>query len=341
MKIWLRINALEPISSWVIVWQELVKALKEVGHTVHSDLNTIPPSPEEYIEFWWGDPIFWEWSPETVLYRVGYALSEARSLYKKSFAIKGVQKCNLLLCPSFHASIAFLEAPIDIPIEIVPFGVDTKHYHYVDRSNLTPFKFLHLGAAQFRKGSWLVPEAFIKTFTRKEPVHLTISSFHDTEMARSLEKEYGGHPNITFNIKMEPDSFPIYQQHHVLVSPHLSEGWGMCITEAMSTGMACLVARCYTPREFFRPDFGWWIEMSEDYAPVSNCLPGTGGLWRIPDIESLAAGMRYAADHPEEVISKGKAASAYIGSNYTWELTAEKITSILSQYVFGSTMHWQ
>ena len=334
MKIWLRVNSLKPRSSWVVVWEELCKALKENGHEVFDDITTAPKDVENFIELWWGDPAFWEWSDFNIS-KVGYALSEARSIqaHGRWKALSNLQKCDLLCCPSFQASIAYLEAPLDIPIEIVPFGVDIQHFKYIKRTLSLPFKFLHLGVAQFRKGSWLVPEAFIKTFTKKDQVKLTISSFLPSKEVKLLEQEYGKHPDIIFNIKEVADPFDLYKEHHVLVSPHLSEGWGMCITEAMSTGMPCLIARCSTPREYFSKDYGWWIEMSEDYAPVSDCLTGTSGFWRLPDIESLCFNMRYIFDHQDEVLLKGDNASRYITENYTWKMSAEKLVQVINKHL--------
>jgi glycosyltransferase involved in cell wall biosynthesis len=335
MKIWLRVPSSNPIDSWSIVYRELVHALRKNGNEIFDNTKAEPEDTESYIELWWGDPAFWTWSDCDVNYKVGYALSEARSIqtHGRWKAISNLQQCNLLCCPTFHASMAYLEAPLDIPIEIIPFGVNTLHYQFVNRDNSLPFKFLHYGVAQFRKGSWLAPEAFIKTFKRNEPVKLTISSLLLREELKVIKKEYGNHPNIDIIAKEVPDPFEVYSNHRVLISPHLSEGWGMCITEAMATGMSCLISRCSSPLEYFKSEYGWWVEMSEDYVPLSTCLEGTNGFWRLPDIDSLCEQMRYIFEHPYEVDLKGRAASEYIQQNYTWDLTAKKLVNMIDKHI--------
>lgn len=344
MKIWLRINRLDISCSWTFVYQELKEAFELEGHTVYADINKPPENPEEYIEFWWTDPREWNWSNEPVALRVGYALSETHSFLKvaKKEIIYNATCCDLLLCPTYSAAIAYMEAPIDIPIEIVPFGVNPQTICYVERDWHSPvFRFLHLGVAQFRKGSWMVPEAFIKAFGAKPGVHLTISAFRDTQEGVQLEREYSSHPNIQFYRTCHPSPMSMYSSHHVLVSPHLAEGWGLCIPEAMMSGMTCLVARCSAPREYFSNKYGWWIEMSEDYAPVSKSLEKTAGFWRVPDIHSLVELYKYTYEHREECREKGRKASVYVLNNLTWRRTVRQIVNLIKQYTSKNTIEWR
>jgi len=344
MKIWLRINRLDISCSWTFVYNHLKEAFEQEGHEVYSDITKPPTDPEEYVEFWWTDPAVWSWSPLPTLFRVGYALSEAHSLLKaqKNAIIRNVACCDLLICPTRFAATAFLEAPLDVPIEIVPFGVDPAVVYPVERVwDSTVFRYLHMGVAQFRKGSYMVPEAFIKAFGSKAGVHLTISSFRSTEEGENLEKEYKSHPCIKFYNTCHSTPMSMYEGHHVLVSPHLSEGFGLCVPEAMATGMACLVARHSAPLEFFSSKYGWWIKMSEDYVPVSKALTDTPGFWRLPDIESLVELYRYTFAHRQECKGKGEAASSYVLQNLTWRQTAAKIVDVIQRYCTVQVSTWK
>ena len=133
----------------------------------------------------------------------------------------------------------------------------------------------------------------------------------------------------------------MYSIHHVLVSPHLAEGWGLCVTEAMMSGMSCLVSRCSAPREYFDSKYGWWIEMSEDYVPVDRSLTNTPGFWRLPDIQSLVELYKYANAHREECAKKGSFASDYVLENFTWRHTARKIVDFIEQYGRINNMEWR
>lgn len=331
MNIWFRINGLE-FCSWYIVWRYLFKAFRRIGIDVYDSPFNPPKKTERYIELHWGDPQFWEWSKEKVKLKAGLALSEHRSLLNPEIAIQKLQECDVLICPCRPAAQAFYEAPLDIPVEIAPFGVDEKRLKYKKRNWNERFKFLLIGVAQFRKGTWLAVEAFHSAFNDSQDVLLTVASFRDSPMFRRLRDEYSEYSNIQFVSKAD-DERGYYHSHHVLVSPHLSEGWGLTIPEALATGMPAIVARCSAPREYFSTDFGWWIEMSEFYAPVDQCLPGVQGSWRLPDVDSISAKMRYAYEHREECESKGKVASEHVLQNLTWEQSAQKIVDILKEYL--------
>jgi len=334
MKIWLRINGLQRCS-WTIVWNHLRRAFGHIGCDI--PLNPFQPPPDDdIIEMWWCDPKHWDWSGlRRVKCKVGIALSEARSILKegRQDVIDNINECDFLICPSQHATTAFKEAPIDVPIHIIPFGVDDTQYHYIQRDWTGTLRFLHLGNAQFRKGSWLVPEAFIAAFRKTDAVHLTIACFlGNSTMYAELEREYGRHPQITFTTRVAKSPIEYYRDHHIIVSPHLSERFGLIPFEGMATGMAGMVARCSSPSEFFTDEHGWWINMSEEYAPVSRCLPKTAGYWRVPDVHSLASIMRYANGQRMEAQRKGQVASAYVLANLTWRGMTGEVLKLLAEY---------
>ena len=330
LKIWLRLHGFE-LCSWTFVWDNLRTAFEAQGDEILYE--DTPENPNEWVELWWGDPQYWQWSGLPVKAKIALALSEAHSILERGRdrVIDNINEADMLICPSEFATTAFKEAPIDTPMRIVFFGVDDKEFKYVERNWKSTIKFLHGGVTQFRKGSWLVPEAFIDTFDRSDDVSLTIASPKPTDMFVKLKMEYGSHPNIDFISDMQDSAMDLYSDHHVYVSPHLSEGFGLMIPEAMATGMPCLVARCSSPREFFDEKYGWWIEMSEGYAAVSQCLPQTNGFWRIPSVKSLAKGMKRAYDSVNESKEKGIAGSEYVLESLTWGVCVSKIKKVIEE----------
>jgi len=333
MKIWLRTKS-AGFSSWVVVWQKLAEALAKQGHEVAPYPFALPKewNAADVVEIWWGDPATWNWSMDNPLLRVGIALSEARSIQSKGkeAALANLRRCALLICPSEHASSAYREAPLDVPISVVLFGADTEEFSFVERDWAEELCFLHLGITQYRKGSWLVPESFRKAFGQDEDVRLVISCPRKkSPMFASLKREYGWDGRIRFSEDFVSSSFEAYSQSHVLVASHLAEGFGLCILEAMATGMPCLVSRCSAPLEFFKADYGWWVEMSELYAPVAWCLENTSGFWRLPDVGDLAVKMRLAYENREQCQQKGLAGAQYVRSSLTWTHTARAIIELL------------
>ncbi len=330
MKVWLRLHGFEPCS-WTFVWENLCRAFESAGDEVYT--VTEPVGAEDVVEIWWGDPQFWRWSDLDVKGRIAIALSEAHSILAQGRAdvISNLRRAHLIICPSESATVAFREAPFDVPIRVVNFGVDSEQFPYTEREWSEDLKFLHAGVTQFRKGSWMVPEAFLAAFEKTDGAKLTIASYRASPMYTRLRSEYGNHPNIEFVCDLQDSMLPIYQEHHVYVSPHLSEGFGLMPLEAMATGMPGIVARCSAPMEYFRRDFGWWIEMSENYAPVEQCLPDTAGFWRLPDLASLTRAMQSAFERRLECKRRGLVASEFIHGNLTWRHAVQGIKRAIEE----------
>ena len=293
-----------------------------------------PKDLSDHVELWWGNPAEWRWSRKARL-RVGMAVSEAESLVAKDRerAIDNLQRADLLICPSEYSTRAIRESPIDVPIVVVPFGVDIDAMPYIKRKWALPHKmrFLLAGAAQFRKGTWLGIEAFLRTFWRMSQVHLTVWSSTKTPMLAELQREYGRSKLITFDETHYKDPLEVFLLHHVLLSPHLSEGFGLIVPEAMATGMPVIMSRVSSPAEFFRKEFGWWIEMSEDYAPVDKCLEDTAGFWRLPSLDSLAVAMNDANKFRGIAKARGEKASQYVRGNLSWDQTASGIITKIEE----------
>ncbi len=327
MKIWLRLHGYEPCS-WTTVWTALVEAFKADGDEVCDVVE--PENPEEYVELWWGDPQFWTWNRVMSKARIALCLSEAHSIRSegKKNVIKNLSRADAIICPSHFATTAFMEAPIDVPIYVVNFGIKPDEFRYVDRDWDGCLNFLHAGVIQYRKGSWMVPEAFIMSLEGKD-AKLTIASPRSSPMFTQMQMEYGRHQQIEFICNRSESACSLYFNNHIYVSPHLSEGFGLMPVEAMATGMAGLIARCSSPREYFSTQYGMWIEMSENYAPVDACLPDTTGFWRLPDVGSLADAMTESYRNKEDMKRRGIAASKYVRENMTWNHTINGIKQII------------
>lgn len=330
MQFWLRTHTVTP-SSYSIVYKEIADALRNAGCDVYLGSN-LPEWIDDTIEVWWGNPAYFDWCDKN-LPKIAIVLSESRSFVsaQKLAIIQNCKKANVLICPSVSAAVAYMESPINVNVKVIPFGVNLKSFYYIDRDfYAVPFQFLHLAAVHQRKGSWLIPEAFIAAFGEDQRVALTIATggvLHGSDMYSRLVSEYGKHPQIDFIQERVESSLELYHEHHILVHPHLAEGFGLCILEAMATGMPSLVSRCSAPLEFFDSDSGWWVEMSDSYSPVSETLQSTQGLWRIPDIDSLAEKMKdsreSAAVYNNKAIHARQRACMYPWSNFAKGLITE------------------
>lgn len=329
MNLWLRCATLHQCS-WTIVYLELLKALRE--HTqVFDNFANYPLKESDCTEVWWGDPSQWKWSRKSK-YKIGYALSEAESLRseERELALKNIAKCDILICPSEYSSRAYYESPLDLPIRIVPLGYNPEQYFFTNRDWNGQLRVLLAGAAQIRKGSDLGIMGFIRAFGKSDRFHLTVWSSVKTPMREELKTEYGRIPNITFDDTNYDNPMEIYSKHHILLHPHLSEGFGIIPIEAMATGMCVLLSRVSSPMEYFSNKVGYWIEMSEDYVPIRHCLNDTNGFWRVPSVDSISERLKDISKHREDAQTKALLATPW-AKKYTWEQTARKLLQAIRE----------
>jgi hypothetical protein len=81
--------------------------------------------------------------------------------------------------------------------------------------------------------------------------------------------------------------------------------------------------------EYFSEKFGWWIEMSDQYIPLSELFPNTRGYLRMPSLESLVDSMSKAIEKRSDCERKGLEAHRYVKENLSWDRMVERLVPIL------------
>lgn len=313
-----------------MVYLELLRSLSKLM-PVYDNFIKFPKDTADCIEVWWGDPSVWEWSRESEI-KIGYALSEAESLLTKGRkeTLENISKCDMLICPSEFSTRAYKESPIDVPIRVVPLGYNPDSFPYMARSWVAPIRVLLAGSAQMRKGTQQGIDGFLRAFGTRSKFQLTVWSSVKTPLREQLKNDYASMPNIIFDDGQYDNPNEVYNKHHILLHPHLSEGFGIIPIEAMSNGLVVLLSRVSSPMEYFSKDVGYWIEMSEDYVPVRECLENTNGFWRLPDVASIAQNLKYIASHRGEAKKKTFVANDWV-KQWTWDESAKKLISLIKE----------
>lgn len=313
-----------------MVYLELLKSLSKLTQ-VYDNFAKFPKDASDCIEVWWGDPAVWEWSRDSKI-KIGYALSEAESLLTKGKkeALENISKCDMLICPSEFSTRAYRESPIDIPIRVVPLGYNPDNFPYIARSWNGPINILLAGSAQMRKGTQQGIDGFLRAFGTRSRFQLTVWSSVKTPLREQLKNDYIDMPNVTFDDNQYGNANEIYNKHHILLHPHLSEGFGLMPLEAMSNGLVVLLSRVSSPMEYFNKDVGYWIEMSEDYVPVRECLENTNGFWRVPSVDSIAEKLKHIVKYRDEAKEKTSKANDWV-KQWTWDESARKLIALLKE----------
>ena len=147
-----------------------------------------------------------------------------------------------------------------------------------------------------------------QTTNSESSVETNKQSFCQKQQKDGNFKKGGNNPKIHFITVHRPHSQMYKNYHgHCFVYPSLYESWGLCVTEAMCSGMPCIISRLPTFNDQFNELCGWWVNMDE------------GEGWGTPNINDLSSKMRYAYEHREECREKGMYAAAMARHKLTFE----------------------
>jgi glycosyltransferase involved in cell wall biosynthesis len=227
-------------------------------------------------------------------------------------------------------------------ILVVPHGVDTKIFR-PRQKNLTDGIFRFMANKGWNKGmndrggiQYLI-KAFNEEFDHNEPVELLIKinpAYNDgkwdlTNEIRKLNlRNNGGRISISKEAVTFDQLSVFYNFGNVFVSPNMSEGFGLPITEAMACGLPAITTNYGGQTDFVSENNGWLIDyrlIPVEWDPLYKDV-----MWAKPDMIHLRSLMRYAYEHPEEVKVKGIQASKDIES-LTWDNSAEMVLKILNE----------
>ena len=100
------------------------------------------------------------------------------------------------------------------------------------------------------------------------------------------------------------------------VSPHRAEGFGRTLAEAMLLGLPVIATAHSGNADFLTPDTGFPVAYRLVPVGHGDYPFGEGLLWAEPDLESLAANMRLAADQPALARRRAQAGRDFIAARH-------------------------
>jgi glycosyltransferase involved in cell wall biosynthesis len=226
--------------------------------------------------------------------------------------------------------------------QVVPVGVDPDIF----RPQVAPlpiatnkrFKFLFVGGTIHRKGIDILLNAYASSFTSADDVCLVIKdigtgSFYRGQTAGAMIdrlRSNAGAPEVVYldQSLTSAELAGLYAACDCLVHPYRGEGFGLPIAEAMACGVPGIVTGYGAALDFCNDENSYLI-----LARVPRFAER-----RIGDIETIdhpwlaepdAVVMRHLLRHvvanPEELRTKGRAASELIRSRFTWSRAVDVI----------------
>jgi len=148
----------------------------------------------------------------------------------------------------------------------------------------------------------------------------------------------GKHKNVIFDTRKLPtaDLVSLYHSAHGFVLPHLGEGWGLTLCEAMATGCPSVSVAETGCKDFFDESVGYCLKtdiIEQNLKSNYHLEKARAHVPRAQDVlnKMTELMMKYPAS-----LDKGRAASRRIRERFTWEIAGRRLRQIMDEIQQGA-----
>jgi glycosyltransferase involved in cell wall biosynthesis len=276
---------------------------------------------------------------------------------------------DLLLVPA-----QFLKAPFEamlpgVPVEVVPLGVDSETFSYVNRMEScrrpnfrprprgTPFRFLYVGAASDRKFNPQLLETIGKAFGTSGRIQ-EAATVGDRELT-AFDRYAAAGCEIYMKVTQQgsqkyiadqhmiwderrlptPELVKLYHKAHAFIFPTLGEGFGLSLAESLATGLPAI----YTPATACLDLLP--LELDAGYPLKFERHPQH---WRWPSVDGEGTEMAVEVEAPVVTpqslvermldvmedyplaVNRATKAARYVSTQFTWRKCGQRLVSIIA-----------
>ncbi|WP_166241174.1 glycosyltransferase [Paenibacillus turpanensis] len=272
-------------------------------------------------------------------YKVGYTMLEVDGLPEDW--VRQANSMDEVWVPSHFNVETFINSGVNVPINVIPLGVDPNYFNPFIKSYKPSNKFVFLSVFEWgeRKAPEKLLKAFSNEFKKNEDVLLICKVFNnDASIDIRHEINKLDLPNdrskIVFIYNQNIPGYQmgsLYRSADCLVIPTRGEGWGMPILEGMACGLPVITTDWSAHTEFFNETVGFPIRVNKLVDAEAKCPYYDGFKWADPDLEHLQHQLRFVFENRELAAARGRAAAKEALENWTWHHAAKKIKDRLSE----------
>jgi len=194
-------------------------------------------------------------------------------------------EADCITVPSTFVYRSFIEQGIPADrLKILPYGVNLRHFHPVDKPDDERFDILFVGAMTLQKGVQYIVQAFNKINHPNKT--LTFVGASNPTLIKKL-KSFGIWPDSARLVghMQQSDLKTIMSRSHVLVLPSIQDGFGMVMAQAMACGCPVIASRHTGGEDLFTDGVEGFI------VPIRDVLALTERLQQMADQTTLRAEM--------------------------------------------------
>jgi glycosyltransferase involved in cell wall biosynthesis len=218
---------------------------------------------------------------------------------------------------------------LTVPVEVAPLGVNPEVYPFVKRTPSNVFTFLMAGMLHYRKGAEFAVRAFKDEFGPNEDVRLILKT---RKSMLDLGAETADDPRIQIvdGDYTREQMLDLYHAADCFIACSRGEASGLTPREAMSTGVPAIVTNWGGLQEIADPRYTYPLDIvGLNQAPIECSSYSLGitqgqsiGEFSVPSVAHLRQLMREAYENPEQNLAKGKAASDWVKTNWSYDTCA-------------------
>jgi len=255
-----------------------------------------------------------------------------RNWFKKMFYIKFIEQKNIKNASLIHVASAYEKQRFlslgfnDIPMSVVPHGIDVEEYEQHKSSGGLRTKYtklqgkkviLFLGRVHLKKGFDLLASAFKKIAGKRNDTYLVIAG-PDQEGYADKVKEMFAKFNLSEKViftgmLLESDKLSAFYDSDVFVLPSRGENFGFAVLEAM----ACKLPVVITDRVGLYPD----VE-EHKAGVVTKCDP-----------EQIATAILKLLDNETLNKSMGENGRRLAKDKFAWDKVVDKMIKVYSSVI--------
>lgn len=248
-----------------------------------------------------------------------------------------IRYCNMmneLWVPTKWDREKFIHAGVNVPVFIIPQGIDPDYFHPdyapMETDAKEGFKFL-INAAWFpRKNIRNLILAFQSEFKKGEDACLIVKTI-DLGLNKGIKEEIKNIPNketganvyIKESLLADYELPSLYTMADCFVLPSRGEGWGLPLFEALACGIPVITTGYSAPNETLRDDNGkpypgvHFVSYKETGATDPYVFM-ENKMWGEPNLVELQQKMRYVYNHRYEEKKKALMTSHIIRDKFSW-----------------------
>lgn len=226
--------------------------------------------------------------------------------------LEGLRRADHIVVPSSWC-VEIFKPHFNGKIDVVPLAVD-QEYSYKKRNPKLPFRWLYVGASNYRKGIDVIEDVW-KHLLNNPNMELYIK----TTGGEAVEQgKFQTDSNVIVDTRRLSlnDLVEVYHSADAFLFPTAGEGFGLTLAEAMSTGLPCICTEYGGHLDFTDSDSVFYIGMDDNGERV------------VANAAHLAREMKHVVSNYRKALLKGKRASRAV-SRLTWDSSCRGVYTTL------------